>query len=96
MPPPENLQATQKLLQELLASVTTLHKEVTTLKADDDHRSYPQKWPCDSTVRKMPVAITTTTAIVIAISTPVRMKQIPQELGAMAPNFSYPKKAKPP
>ena len=47
MPPPENLQATQKLLQELLASITTLHKEVTTLKVDDDHRSYPQTWPHD-------------------------------------------------
>ena len=47
MPPPDNLQVIQKLLQELLVSITTLQKEVTTLKADDDHRSYPQKWPCN-------------------------------------------------
>ena len=49
MSPPENLQATQnetqELQQKLLASVTTLQKEITALKADDDHRSYPQKRP---------------------------------------------------
>lgn len=49
--PPENAQAsqneTQQLLQKLLASVTTLEKEVTALKADDGQRSHPQKRPRD-------------------------------------------------
>ena len=36
-----------------------------------------------------------TTAIAIAISTPVRMKWIARELGVMAPDFSYLRKVKP-
>jgi len=39
---------TQKLLQELLASITTLQKDATALKANDSQRSYPQKHHLDS------------------------------------------------
>jgi len=39
---------TQKLLQELLASVTTLQEDVTALKVNDSQRSYPQKHRLDS------------------------------------------------
>ena len=49
------------------------------------------------TMGKTLVAMATTMASAIAIPTsnPARMKQIPRELGVMAPDFSYLKKAKP-